>query len=175
MRLLCALAMFASMVFPQISFLPIADETGLQTLARKVYDNINAERRARGLHTLHWNEELAGEARRHAVNMARRKFFDHVDPQRGDLAERINGSGIQWYRCSENLYREKEIRDPAEHVIQAWLNSPEHQKNMLDFWMAETGVGVAIQPGGVVFIVQEYMYPRFPDLGFYGKTPHTPE
>lgn len=84
--------------------------------------------------------------------------FFHVDPGRGDLANRLDSIGIDWNRCSENLYLEKGIKDPAAHFVQSWQNSPGHRKNMLDFWMFEAGVGAALQNDGVLVIVQAYVY-----------------
>jgi len=157
---LCTVVVFVFMAFLQDPAITKEDETELYALAHRVHENINAERHTRGLNTLRWNEELAGEARRHAANMARRRFFYHVEPPRGGLAERLDWAGIEWNRCSENLYKFFGIHDPAEDVVQAWLNSSTHRKNLLDLWMVESGVGVAVQPDGALLIVQEYMYPE---------------
>ena len=159
--ILCMLLMLVPSALPEDFAFRESGEENLQVLAHRVHEKINAERHTRGLKVLNWNEKLAGEAKRHAANMAHRRFFSHMDPLRGDLSERLDTAGIAWNRCAENLYKEKGNRNPATSVVQAWLNSPGHRKNMLDLWMIEAGVGVAMGPDGVLHIVQTYMYPIY--------------
>jgi len=150
---------FVSTALPQKSVFPKTEVNELNSLECRVHDSVNTERHSHGLKKLLWNESLADEARRHAANMAHRQFFSHTDPTRGDLAERLDRAGIAWNRCSENIYKEKGIRDPAADVVTAWMNSPGHRKNLMDLWMVEAGVGVAMQPDGTMLIVQAYIYP----------------
>ena len=126
---------------------------------RRVFEEVNRVRRAQGLERLEWNESLAQEARRQALNMATHNFFAHRDPVRGDLAERLNASQIRWRNCAENLFQERGYDDPAPVAVQHWLQSSGHRRNMLDKAMTQTGVGVAIEGRDSVFIVQDFIRP----------------
>jgi uncharacterized protein YkwD len=126
---------------------------------RRVFEEVNRVRRAQGLERLEWNERLAQEARRQALNMAARRFFAHRDPVRGDIAERLNASHIEWRNCAENLSQERGYDDPVAVAVQGWLESPGHRKNMLDKVMTQTGVGVAIEGLDTVLIVQDFIRP----------------
>jgi uncharacterized protein YkwD len=129
---------------------------------RRVFGEVNRVRRAQGLERLEWNESLAQEARRQALNMAARGFFAHRDPARGDLAERLNASQIRWRNCAENLFHERGYDDSVSVAVQRWLESSGHRRNMLDQAMTQTGVGVAIEGRDSVFIVQDFIRPPDP-------------
>jgi uncharacterized protein YkwD len=132
-------------------------EAGLRDLERQIQEKVNSERRENQLAPLIWNEELALEARRHAKNMAERHFFSHEDPKRGEISRRLDSSGIEWNRCAENLYKEKDVPNPAEDAVKSWLQSPGHRRNMLDSGLAETGIGVANADDGTIYVVQVFI------------------
>jgi uncharacterized protein YkwD len=132
-------------------------ESDLRKLEQQIFQKVNAARAENQAPQLSWKEELASEARRHAGNMAARRFFSHEDPKRGELAKRLDTSGINWNRCAENIYREQGLQNPADDAVQAWLQSPGHRRNMLDHGFAETGVGVAVQPDGSIYVVQVFI------------------
>jgi len=140
---------------------PLGSQPRIDTLEieRRIFEEVNRVRRAEGLEGLAWNERLAQEARRHAQSMAAGKFFAHSDPVRGDLSERLNASHIQWWNCSENLFYERGHQDPVPIAVRNWLASPGHRRNILDKVMTETGVGVAVEGSGSVFIVQQFIRP----------------
>jgi uncharacterized protein YkwD len=126
---------------------------------RRIFEEVNRVRQTEGLERLEWNERLAQEARRHALNMVTRRFFAHRDPLRGDLGERLEASQIRWRDCAENLFYERGQHDPVPMAVRNWLESPGHRKNMLDKVLTETGVGVAVEGSDSVFIVQQFIRP----------------
>jgi uncharacterized protein YkwD len=131
-------------------------ESSLRKLEQQIFQKVNVARDENQAPQLSWKEELASEARRHAGNMAARRFFSHEDPKRGDISKRLDTSGINWSRCAENIYREQGLPNPADDAVQAWLRSSGHRKNMLDGGFAETGVGIAAQPDGTIYVVQVF-------------------
>lgn len=131
----------------------------LPRLEQRVFEGINQQRRNHGLGGLKWNEKLAQEARRHARNMAARRFFSHVDPVRGDLIPRLKSGQIQWRDIGENLCEEEGSENPGEDAIQGWMKSPGHRRNILNKVFTQTGVGAAFRGDGTLFIVQEFMRP----------------
>jgi uncharacterized protein YkwD len=154
-RALCFLLLAAIPGLPSLPE-PAGD---LGRLELQVHRAVNKERARRKLPALAWNDRLSAEARRHAVNMARYRFFAHEDPRRGDLADRLDSSGIDWNRCAENLYEEKgQWNNLAASAVKAWLGSPGHRRNMLDSTFSEAGVGAAVQKDGTVLIVQNFVW-----------------
>jgi len=130
-----------------------------ETIARTVFDFVNAERRLRGVRELQWDIRLAAEARRHASNMATRWFFAHDDPVRGDVGKRLTTAGVAWRKCSENLFQENGYDDPAREADLRWLASPGHRRNMLDPEVTHAGTGAARRSDGSVFVVEVYIRP----------------
>jgi uncharacterized protein YkwD len=122
----------------------------------RVHQYVNRERSSNHLPTLNWSAQLAEEARRHARNIAGRRFFSHIDPSRGNIDRRLNNAGILWQRCAENLY-EGNTGDPATEAVNAWLRSAGHRRNLMDSMFDETGVGAAQRGDGVIVIVQAYV------------------
>jgi uncharacterized protein YkwD len=129
----------------------------LHSIERQVHQIVNQVRNSNHLPELTWNEQLAAEARRHALRIASGRFFAHQDPLRGDIDRRLNKSGIEWMRCAENLY-EGEAGNLANEAVRAWLKSEGHRKNMLDSLFSDTGVGIAIKRDKTIVIVQEYIF-----------------
>lgn len=135
------------------------------TLDRHVHDLINAERTKRGVPALAWDARLAAIARAHSEDMARRHFFNHVNPDGEDPTARGRRAG---YDCrkklsstedriglGENLY---EISgnapvDVARQSVKGWMNSPGHRQNILERGYSKSGIGIAVS-GDQVFVTQ---------------------
>lgn len=100
---------------------------------------LNAERAKVGLPPLEYNPQLACAARAHAVDIAQRKFFDHVNPDGENFTERITKAGYTWNRSAENLGMGYPT---AAMQINGWMNSPGHRENVLASNVNEAGPGV---------------------------------
>ncbi len=131
----------------------------LRALTRKVFDKVNRQRRLHGLHELAWNDAVAAQARLQSLNMMARGFFSHADPLRGTLASRLNGAGIGWNRCGENIFREQGMDDPADEAVEGWMRSPAHRASILDPLFTQTGVGIAISLETEYFVTQIFIHP----------------
>lgn len=138
---------------------PPARDPELPRVEREVFAGVNRERRAAGLAPLAWNDAVAAEARRHALNMAGRRFFAHEDPLRGGLRERLREHHIVYRISAENIYQEKGYKDPATQAVQDWMKSPGHCRNILDGEFTETGVGAAYSGDGTIFMSQVFIRP----------------
>ncbi len=154
-RVLCIAVLSIMPAYP-VALDPAAS-LAVRGMEVQIYQEVNRVRGAAGIPPLAWNEALAGEAKRHASNMAQMGFFSHHDPSRGELADRLSAAGIVWSRCAENLYEEKGVSDPARRAVSMWLSSVNHRKNILDATLSECGVGVVSQPDGTIVIVQEFL------------------
>lgn len=144
---------------PPVQAAATAPDDPLRSLALKVFTAANRQRGLHGVQKLKWNDALAEQARLESTNMMERGFFSHTDPVRGSLAERLNAAGIRWSRCSENIFREQGMDDPAEAAVEGWMKSPPHRQGMLDSLVTETGVGIAVSPDTEYFITQIFLHP----------------
>jgi uncharacterized protein YkwD len=148
-----------------------SSERPVDAIERRAFELVNRERSLHRLKALEWDQRLADAARSHARRMAQHGFFSHVDPERGDLAERLKESKIPWRKTAENLFTERGFADPAERTVLGWMNSPGHRRNVLDKDLTRAGVGAARAPDGSVYVVQIYIRPqahgtqRKPDFG----------
>lgn len=84
-----------------------------------------------------WNDKLTVAAYNHSQDMYKNNFFSHVAPDGSNGGVRIKRVGYNWMAFGENIasgYRtEKE-------VVQGWLESPGHCKNIMSKLFKEMGV-----------------------------------
>ena len=78
---------------------------------------------------LRWNENLAEAAKRHAADMHRHRFLRHRGSDRSLFDSRITEAGYAWSAVGENIARG---HDSIESVMQAWIDSPDHCRTMMD-------------------------------------------
>jgi len=90
-------------------------------------DRINHHRAALGRPVLKWDQHLAAVARRHSTDMARREFFDHVNPDGDDPFDRMRHAGIHFTSAGENLAWGQAT---GAQVFEGWMNSRGHRHNL---------------------------------------------
>ena len=135
------------------------------TLAeRAIQGEVNSYRSHSGLRGLDYSRDVAAVARGHSIRMAEAGFFAHVDPVRGDVDRRFEGTA---FLCGENIAstpratsstrsggvvisRENDIlkmstTELARYVVQQWIDSPGHEENMRGPDYTLGGVGVHYQ------------------------------
>jgi uncharacterized protein YkwD len=123
-------------------------QDGLDNAAQATACLVNAERTSRGLRALRRDGDLAQAARKHSADMARRNYFSHVTPGGQDLGDRIRDAGYgdpgDGWRAGENLGWGTGSRATPASLVDAWLASDGHKRNMLKESFREFGVGVAV-------------------------------
>ena len=98
---------------------------------------MNAVRAANGLRPLRTGTALTRAARAHSVDMVRRNYFDH-----GAFVQRLRRFGVRMPYIGENLaYGAEGVS--AQAVVQMWMASPGHRRNLLDRGFQRVGVGLA--------------------------------
>lgn len=110
------------------------------TPGQQVVEGINTERRARKLAPLTVDARLVRAAQRHARDMARHRFLEHTGSDGSSMTDRIEQAGYRWLSASENVAAGQET---AARVVAAWLDSPNHRRNMLDSEVRQVGIGYA--------------------------------
>lgn len=84
-----------------------------------------------------WNNDLAQAARSHSNDMYTNHFFDHWGSNGSTPGDRISASGYDWYTYGENIaYNYPSLSD----VIDGWIDSPSHCKNIMNADFKEMGV-----------------------------------
>lgn len=127
-------------------------------LERKVFKLLNAERRARGLQSLEWNNEVAGVARLHSQNMADKGFFSHRGSDGSMVDDRADRMGLGgWKMIGENIAYMKGYDDPASLAVEKWMESTAHRNNLLGPTWKESAVGVAITKDGTYYMTQVFL------------------
>ncbi len=132
----------------------------MDEIDRQIFHAVNQERKTRGVAELQWHEGAASAANVHSKRMAERNFFSHVDPRRGDLADRLKAEGISWTSIAENLFQQQGYSDPVQRAVTGWLNSEGHKRNMLSAVYTHTGIGVATRSDGTIFYTQILLRPQ---------------
>lgn len=79
---------------------------------------------------------LDAAARAHADDMARNGFFSHKSPTAGRVGDRVAARGYDWCFVAENIAFGQ--RSEAE-VLETWLQSPGHRKNIMSRRAGEFG------------------------------------
>lgn len=154
---------------PGIRFIKKSDEaeenSALKTLEpddyaleRRTFDYINDKRVEFGLAKLEWSDETAKLAREHSQNMARHDFFSHVGLNGRLVDQRATDFGLdRWKSIGENIAFCQGFSNPEEFVVQRWMLSDGHRKNLLNKMWKESGIGVAKTEEGKYFFTQIFI------------------
>ena len=121
----------------------------------RIFDLINAQRQHQGLRPLVYNAQLDRMAKIQADNMARFQKMAHVLPDANlpSLGDRARYVGYTYGRIAENVA----LGFPnAETVVEGWMNSSGHRRNILDREVIETGIGIARSSAGGIYYCQVF-------------------
>lgn len=115
-----------------------------------ILEMTNDFRKKYGLGVVKPDNKLANAARAYAEYLARSGKFAH-DGDGRQPAERVTAAGYQYCFVAENLALNQssagfQTRDLAKQMVEGWVNSPGHRKNLLAEHATETAVAVAKGP-----------------------------
>ncbi len=138
------LVFLAAFVTVSLALPFIASATPARQQERLTKDAIiqltNSVRTGEGLTTLDENPVLDSIAEARAKDILEKQYFSHVSPT-GEQASHIAlKAGYRYRVISENLARGSFSTNG--NLIDAWMNSPSHRKNILSSRMREIGVSV---------------------------------
>lgn len=119
-----------------------AQQTKADQYAAQVVDLVNQERANAGLKPLRYNGALSVVAMDKAKDMYHNKYFSHNSPTYGSPFDMMSKYGIRYSYAGENIAMGQ--RTPQE-VMNAWMNSQGHRKNILN--PNFTSIGVAYYNG----------------------------
>lgn len=118
----------------------IPDYDAIKSIESQVIQLTNQERAKHGLKPLVANWELSRVARYKSVDMRDRNYFSHTSPTYGSPFDMMRSFGISYRSAGENIAAGQ--RTPQE-VVNAWMNSEGHRKNILSSGYTQIGVGYA--------------------------------
>lgn len=146
-----------------IAYVTLATEVSMKPLNKGIVDDFtaeeiellaltNKERAHKGLQPLKMNKTLTGVAREQSASMARKHHLSHSVNGK-NFAYRIKKSGYPFRHVGENVARSKRS---FPHVINMWMKSPGHRKNILGRHFKEIGIGIATTPRGDKYFTQVF-------------------
>lgn len=107
---------------------------------KEVADIVNKERRRYGLKPLIGNSMLSQVASAHAKDMHRRDYFSHLSKDGRTMGDRLRERNVPFRIAGENIARGQQT---TKRVMQAWMNSPGHRKNILNRSYGRIGIARA--------------------------------
>lgn len=137
---------------PQKDFIlrETVDLRDLAEVREQIVAAVNAERRKAGVAPVKANADLDESAQKHAEDMLARNFFAHESPSGTTVRERARSAGYRWRTIGENI---AEGQLSVREVMDTWMRSPGHRRNILDKDFKELGVGLAMGSGGGTYRV----------------------
>jgi uncharacterized protein YkwD len=114
---------------------------------------VNEARAAKGLAPLTLDPKLVQVAAGHSTQMAGKAKMAHDGIGDGAPHDRIIAAAPKAARTAENVAMGQQT--PAE-VMQGWMDSPPHRKNILDPKLTRIGVEVVTGPDGRPYWTQVF-------------------
>ncbi len=78
---------------------------------------------------LTWSNKLQRAAEAHSLDMSDHNFFSHTGSDGSDVAMRAQAQVYEWRAVGENIAAGQ---DTVQEVIEGWLGSPGHCRNLMD-------------------------------------------
>ncbi|MBV8520233.1 MAG: hypothetical protein JO197_22775 [Acidobacteria bacterium] len=116
---------------------PVATPTSAAVAA--ILAAMNRERAARGLAPLRLNERLCAAARDRIDDMFAKRYFAHQSPDGIDPFSWVIQHGYRYLFAGENLA----TGYSGTSVVDGWMHSPGHRRNVLGADYTEVGIAVA--------------------------------
>ena len=129
-------------------------------LEMAVFERVNDEREAVGVHPLVHSEQVRLLSRLHSKDMAEREYFEHVDPD-GDGPEDRHARYDGCERPNENLAvlnveSDDDVESLTNRAVDLWKESEGHNTTKLSDYYHVSGVGVHVTHEGRAYITQNF-------------------
>ncbi len=113
------------------------DNYQLNQFEKRVVEIVNEERKKNGLKTLKISKKISKLAREKSEDMRDKKYFDHKSPTYGRPCDHMKKTQ-KWQTCGENIAAGQAT---PEEVMDSWMHSEGHRRNILDPDYKYIGVG----------------------------------
>ncbi|WP_324666087.1 CAP domain-containing protein [Haloarcula sediminis] len=130
-------------------------------LERTIHRETNRRRADHGIGQLASDHHLAGIARGHSRTMATNGFFAHTTPEGQTTSDRYERADYDGRRAGENIIKQPvaagtSAGEVAADVVDGWMDSPGHRKNILKQAFEREGIGVYQAAEGPIFVTQNF-------------------
>jgi uncharacterized protein YkwD len=126
-------------------------------LEEEFHDEVNAVRAARHLIALRRLPEIDRVARAHSRDMANRRYLSHVSPEGRNPVDRLYAGGVSGFTLAAENAGMTTRRDPNREILQGWLHSDDHRRNLYAPPFNATGIGVFQASDGTFYYTQLYV------------------
>jgi uncharacterized protein YkwD len=136
-------------------------EPELAQLETRLHAAVNAERERRNLVPLLRLDALDNVARAHSADMAERGYLAHASPEGKMPLDRIESGADPGYTLAAENLGITDRSQPNREILEGWLDSAVHRRNLLAPPFNATGVGISRARDGSLIYTQVYVtYPR---------------
>ncbi len=135
----------------------LTKQSGLEhpkELERRIFQLTNEARRKNGLCALEPDNGLTTLARAKSDDMAKRHYFSHTNPEGKTIIDHYDDEkpakiGLLG-KIGENIHMGQrndysDIKTSARVIVDSWMISPGHRRNILNPAYTSLGVGVAVK------------------------------
>jgi uncharacterized protein YkwD len=139
--------------------------TDVQAARERMLSIVNAARLVEGRPPLTLDPRLNAAAQAHAQDMLAQTYYAHQSPGGTLPRQRVRTAGVSADLIGENLAAGQ---TSVENVMEAWLHSVDHRRNILDPRFTQLGVGIAVgsyQHKYKVLWVQDFTSAGTKDVG----------
>lgn len=119
---------------------PNTNNSDFASYQQQVLELVNKERSKNGLSPLTLDYSLSNVATKKSQDMINKNYFDHTSPTYGSPFDMMNKFGISYRTAGENIAMGQTT---PQQVMNSWMNSEGHRKNILNPNFTELGVGIA--------------------------------
>jgi uncharacterized protein YkwD len=141
-----------------------AKASGDEEIARletALFEEVNQTRERFKLIPLRRSAELDQVARAHSTDMARRGYLAHDTPEGANPVDRLEVARVDGFTLAAENIGQTDRREPNQEILQGWLASPVHRRNLLSAPFNTAGLGIARTSSGALIYTQVYVtYPR---------------
>ncbi|MBI5392222.1 hypothetical protein HZB00_04440 [Candidatus Woesearchaeota archaeon] len=145
-----------------------------------LFEQINQERHNRSISALLWDDRLAVIARDYSLDMAQRKYFDHISPDGVTQLQRLERGGFFAFRnSSENIFiislvnqygldddkkciseiQYRTHRDLITRAFKIWKREEGSLSALLNPALARSGLGIATVDNETYYFTQLFIEP----------------
>lgn len=144
----------ATTAAPKPSKKPASSTYAYAELEDRVLALTNEQRAKAGCDALRRDAKLAQAARAHSKDMAKNKYFSHTGLDKSSPGARIQRTG---YNSNAGWAENIAYGYPTpEAVMDGWMDSKDHKRNILDCNLKALGVGVAKATNGTFYWTQDF-------------------
>lgn len=115
----------------------------------------NQHRADHGLGPLEPHPVIVRTASAKAGDMAEHRYLDHISPRLGSTLDQFQDAGLSVRGWGENI-GQFGAATSADAIIMAFMDSPEHRKNVLSAGWTDIGVGAVQTHSGRIYIAVQF-------------------